>query len=391
MEDGDLTEQKILQNSLDSLSEPFYIAFGIGLCQILDSFVECSLNAQRLWNFPGSLALSIENLHCVLKNFQWSDKALNKAGIGIPSIHIQNLKSGCFKQQLNETMKRSAAIQLNLYQATDIDLDNESEVVSFTSNDIEEQDISLLGLSCSDETKVLNVLNCICSEIKTALSKRIKISSLVNSSITLFHQTDWYDEDDSYAKEKAQQKINTLYKSNFITEGLPSPTEILPGLLKFLNFKNQPRFEDTRVEEIYQLFCSSFEQQNDIKPFISLFEFINIKSYTEAFCESVGSLMNILVSKGRNLTAGNFSKELVFAFNAPPIHILSESFIPEVADTLVSNKQMVFFRKGDTDKAYQLKFKSLSSSLGNYREKVNVNSHLPVCFFNNHNSSSCLF
>ena len=91
--------------------------------------------------------------------------------------------------------------------------------------------------------------------------------------------------------------------------------------------------------------------------------------------------MNILVDKGRNLSAGNFSKELVFAFNAPPIHILSESFIPEVVDTLVGDKQMLFFRKGDSTNQAKMKLKSLSASLGNYRQKANNNSHLPLCFF----------
>ena len=118
-----------------------------------------------------------------------------------------------------------------------------------------------------------------------------------------------------------------------------------------------------------------------IKPSLPCFEFINIKSFTEAYRESVGSLMNILVDKGRNLSAGNFSKELVFAFNAPPIHILSESFIPEVVDTLVGDKQMLFFRKGDSTNQAKMKLKSLSASLGNYRQKDNNNSHLPLCFF----------
>ena len=45
--------------------------------------------------------------------------------------------------------------------------------------------------------------------------------------------------------------------------------------------------------------------------------------------------MNILVKKGRNLSAAHFSRELIFAFNAPAIHVLSQSVIPEIAKDLV--------------------------------------------------------
>ena len=66
------------------------------------------------------------------------------------------------------------------------------------------------------------------------------------------------------------------------------------------------------VEEVYQLFFKTMCSDSVTTPFMTLFEFINIKSSSEAYCESVGSLMNILVNKGRNLAAGNFSKELIF-------------------------------------------------------------------------------
>ena len=54
--------------------------------------------------------------------------------------------------------------------------------------------------------------------------------------------------------------------------------------------------------------------------------------------------MNVLVNEGRNLSAANFSRELIFAFNAPAIHILSQSIIPEIANHLVE-KENNFFQK----------------------------------------------
>ena len=61
-EEEDITEQKYLTETLQELSNPFYLCFGIGICQVLDNFTELSLGAQKLWQFPGTLVLSIQEL-----------------------------------------------------------------------------------------------------------------------------------------------------------------------------------------------------------------------------------------------------------------------------------------------------------------------------------------
>ena len=50
----------------------------------------------------------------------------------------------------------------------------------------------------------------------------------------------------------------------------------------------------------------------------------------------------MFINKGRNLSAANFSRELIFAFNAPAIHILSQSIIPEIANHLVEKEKNFF-------------------------------------------------
>ena len=62
-EEEDITEQKYLTETLQELSNPFYLCFGIGICQVLDNFTELSLGAQKLWQFPGTLVLSIQDLN----------------------------------------------------------------------------------------------------------------------------------------------------------------------------------------------------------------------------------------------------------------------------------------------------------------------------------------
>ena len=76
--------------------------------------------------------------------------------------------------------------------------------------------------------------------------------------------------------------------------------------------------------------------------------------------------MNICIHTGRNLSAGNFSRELIFAFNSPPLHVLSSKFIPEITEVFINEKKMTFFRKLDKGIFHnKLKFKTLSASLGN--------------------------
>ena len=284
----------------------------------------------------------------------------------------------------------SAAKQLNLYQQ--LDYPEEESCDTFTAQDIEEQQIRCEALNQEDKCKCEQVLHDISLNIKTGLEKRIKISHLVMCSVHAFHNTDWYDSDNVDVCECVEERMNAILACPELscnTTSLKSK-DILPGYLSFLKFKCNPRLKDMRLEEVYQQFCDvSFEQANEsvlMKPFMKMFEFINIKSYSEAYCESVGSLMNILVDKGRNLAAGNFSKELMFAFNAPSIHILSKKFIPEVAKTLVDEKKIIYFRSYDSStyksNFNKLKFTCLSSSLGNFRMKVDSNGHLPLSFFN---------
>ena len=43
----------------------------------------------------------------------WSDEEM-MSGIGIPSKHVNNLKNGNYRTHLKQTVKRSAAVRLNL-------------------------------------------------------------------------------------------------------------------------------------------------------------------------------------------------------------------------------------------------------------------------------------
>ena len=155
--------------------------------------------------------LSLEKLKDKLgkleKDFHWSGEKLSLGSTGIPAIHINNPENGLFKQQLTAKEKRSATVNLNLYKQTDYDHELDSEM-ALTANDIEEQEIGLIGLSPELKTKVERQLSNLCSNIKKGLDRSISISPVIKASVTAFHDTVWYDKNDP--KNKAEKIVKEL-------------------------------------------------------------------------------------------------------------------------------------------------------------------------------------
>ena len=63
--------------------------------------------------------------------------------------------------------------------------------------------------------------------------------------------------------------------------------------------------------------------------FIRFFEFVQGKSFSEAICESIGSIMNMATSSGRILHPTNFAKEIFLRFNLPPLHTAMTNIVPD--------------------------------------------------------------
>ena len=111
----------------------------------------------------------------------------------------------------------------------------------------------------------------------------------------------------------------------------------------------------------------SHSKINETQMFRDLFEFVQSKTYSEAICESIGSIMNMATSGGRYLNPQNFNKEIFLRYNLPPLHTLT-GFIEDILQDELANKKE-FIRKADSDprQARKLNFKSMSSSIGNFR------------------------
>ena len=89
-------------------------------------------------------------------------------------------------------------------------------------------------------------------------------------------------------------------------------------------------------------------------------------------------------AKRHNMELINFAKEIFCRVNLPPLRILKKTFIPEIVKMLVDDERMIFFRKLDgavTSYVYRLKFETVSASIGNYRQKRENLSKLPIELF----------
>ena len=106
---------------------------------------------------------------------------------------------------------------------------------------------------------------------------------------------------------------------------------------------------------------------------------MNVRTYSEALCETIGSLMALAFSTGRSLHPPNLNKEVFIRYSSPPHHILHNKFIPKVTKLWVDQGLKNFKRKEDEDKRQLRKFKhtSVSASIGNQRIKEEENTMLP--------------
>lgn len=388
----DLTEQKSIQKRLELLMNPEHLLFGIGLSQVLDSYAAMSLSGQKLWKFPGSVCIEMTDLKQQLEKsasvFVWSEEDLKITSIGNPSIHVKHLENGLYKTSLTEKVKVAAAIRLNMYNLKDytpnpiehgiISQPQEQQETLVSQEDIPELEMPVSQLTENKRSTVESQLQNICRDLLRAMETRFSVPDVVGQSIIMFHNTNWFQIKELSQKQASDLLVQLLPKlknDEMALKVTQSFEEVLSSYLEYLDFKNKT--PGNKIEQLYERFYQTIPKPD---VFLDLFEVINIKSYSEAYCESVGSLMNILVNKGCNLHPVNFSKELQIAFNSPPFHIMKQSIIPYVVDKLLSEGKE-FKRKLDGSNRKSKLSYPISASLGNFRKKEEEDAHVPIAFF----------
>ena len=161
--------------------------------------------------------------------------------------------------------------------------------------------------------------------------------------------------------------------------------EIAEGYKLFINnfAAENSRNETLSLEKYYILFCEKFDF-DETSLFRDFFEYLNVRTYSEALCETIGSLMALAFATGRSLHPPNLYKEVFIRFNSAPFHILQKKFIPKVTKRWIDQGLKTFKRKGDGDhrQMRKLKHTSVSATIGNHRAKEEKITMLPLHLFN---------
>jgi len=210
--------------------------------------------------------------------------------------------------------------------------------------------------------------------------KRILIPDLIAVSNKTFNLA--FDENLS-SYEIIAELCNSLdgVKAEYFTTCIDRIVQGFDIFKKNLKAKRQKN-DNLSLERFYVEFCDKFNC-DETAVFRDLFEYVNVRTYSEALCETIGSLMLLAFSSGRGLHPPNLNKEICIRYNAPPLHILKEKLIPKVTRIWIEQEKKEFSRKGEDDNRQnrKFKFKSVSASIGNQRLKEESNTMLPLSLF----------
>ena len=399
-----LTCQKELLKVDDELRDPSTISLAVGLCQILEEYSRVSLAGQDLQTSPSRIPLIVENLETKLKEWSeswvWVETELKLAGIGKPNSTIESLKNGIYKPHISKGVQRSAASRINSQRSHDRKLHN-----IFNEMGIENEDINIKNNILVEDVKVgeIPIENCteqiidrtedklseLCKEIHKNLEKRLAIPPYLTNARRAFVEIKWFDPD-RHSEDETKQIISDLLNSfpqgiSVLDEFKRNLVKINDGYLTYLKFSwnenkscNISGKDNCNSEVIYEMYCKKNSKSEDLA-FQDLYEYVNVRTYSEAICETIGSMMSIALSNGRNLTPFNLEKEICLQFNLPPLHILNGVFVPEIAKIWRENghNEKEFFKKNSNKSL----FKSKSSTLENYRKRAENESFTPIDFF----------
>ena len=127
-----------------------------------------------------------------------------------------------------------------------------------------------------------------------------------------------------------------------------------------------------------QLEADEIEKFN---PFINLFQNTQIRSMSEAICETVGSMMVTHGGKGRYLQPENFSMEMYLRFNLGPLHCLTG-----LCQEIVQERQRDYIRKSDISKRFDKVVSKNSAAVETFRRRQEEKTKLPLDIWKSNSS-----
>ena len=344
-------------------------------------------------NFPTTAIEQKKRLVEQLKNnsekWTWAEEPLFLAGIGAPKKLIDNIKSVFYTPSVTRPQymwylrdkligdKYCNQLRDLLQDLGEVENEGFEEFADVGNEPAGSMVVEGFGEDelCHVETKLKHL----CELLAASVDGRVKVSSLTLACMDCFLCSENFDDD--------WQCL--LFKLATLIDAIPLPTrdnfeaaECLVGYQIYVKFISLFAGNLVPLEQIWNEFYKKAKNDVNCKMFINLFQFCMGKTYSEAICETIGSVMSLHRGHGRNLQPVNFSNEIYLRVNLAPLHILKKQFIPEIVDLIVKKEKKVFRRKLDNtaDGKRKLVSSATSSTICNFRLKEELASHLPFAF-----------
>ena len=194
------------------------------------------------------------------EDWQWKEEDLVFAGVG---EHLENLAVGRFTPKVSIQAKKRRASKIN----TLIKYNNEVEIEKDQEDFVTFEDISAGEIPVTEytEEKVKETeakIKYLCTDFCEHFDKRVRPGDLIEKAVEIFHEDDY--------------------------------SWLIPEI-------DKPATDMTEDEKKQQRLVRETNLEKAMVMMKSLFETIQIKSFSEAVCETIGSIMSIAKGKGRKV------------------------------------------------------------------------------------------
>ena len=277
----------------------------------------------------------------------------------------------------SQTRSRAGA---GAFLEEEVEEESQSDIVI---DDEEQEDYIMEKLRNTDVEEVEEQLMELCKSIVKEWKARMIQSPLAEATCEVLGKVVMVDDPDTYM---VQLKNNLESLVRLLPSHLQEKfviSEVLNGYTSYMEIFRELKTE-FQVHDIYAMWHKKVIQIDEPDEsnviFSKLFECVQVRSSSEAYCETVGSIMNNHSGKGRHLRPVNFNKEIYLEVNLPPTY-LSENLVHEVYN--LRNKSYVFKEdiSGRLVTGERLTDKDYGSVIKTFRKKQLEKSRLPAVFW----------
>ena len=416
----DNTKAKEIEQTLKTLMNPKNLVWLIGLQQILEKYTSMSLTAQSSTNPPPAVWAKVletqEELRILGTIWVWKDEDLLISCTEAPRRVVDRL--------VRDSIYRPKVARANVRCYRDLEeagLINENEQINDLFLD-EESIKPLAGETLMDKLSEGDLAN-VEEELKEAAQSLVELweerqimpelDKAVLKAFGSVHNDipgiegyrpieEWRQMFFiNYGASKTVQEVNEeigdiLYKYftglvQAIPENLPQEQQTQFPLedvsLGFMKFNNTWIIEQDKspekkllLKDVYEEWFKQFAMFDDsdaeMKLFSKFYQNLMVRSVSEAFCETVGSVMKMKTARGRNLSQENLSDEVCLDINLGPLHMM-EPLVEKVNS--LRNREYHYRRKpSGAFASWDLKEYQLGAAVRGMRKVEESKSRLPL-------------